>query len=38
MWLYAQYATKVESLITNYYTGAMGNVIVARAIDDFKVN
>lgn len=34
----AQYAPKVESLITNYYTGAIGSVIVARAIDDFKVN
>lgn len=34
----AQNAPKVESLITDGYTGAIGSVIVARASDNFKVN
>ena len=34
----AQYAPKVQSLLTYDYTGAIGSVIVARATDDFKVN
>lgn len=34
----AQTAPKVLSVVTTGYTGAPGGVIVARAIDDFKVN